>query len=65
METSESSCKKVMESCGILEALKSMDLATEIIYHFTVVCFGFWPLNGNEAGGDLTAFVMLIKLFLC
>ena len=26
------------------------------IVHFTVVCFGTWPLSGSEAGGD---FVLL------
>ena len=32
---------------------------------FTVVCSVTCTLNGNETGGDLTAFIVQIKLFLC
>ena len=37
------------------------------IDHFTVVCSVTWSLNGSKAGvdTDVTAFVVLIKLFLC
>ena len=28
-------------------------LTLSLIVHFTVVCFGTWPLSGSEAGGDL------------
>ena len=40
------------------------------IDHFTVVCLVTWPLNESEAGvdlafGNLTAFLMLMKLVSC
>ena len=35
-----------------------------IIDHFTVVCSVTWPLNGNEAEGDLVL-IQTSLLFLC
>ena len=34
------------------------------IDHFTVVCYVTWPLNGNEAGGDLVSIQTSLPL-LC
>ena len=34
------------------------------IDHFTVVCLETWPLNGNEAKGDLVL-IQTSLLFLC
>ena len=35
-----------------------------LIDHFTVVCLVSWPLNENEAGGDLV-WIEISLLFLC
>ena len=35
-----------------------------LIDHFTVVCLVAWPLNENEAGGDLVL-IETSLLFLC
>ena len=39
-------------------------LLKKIIDHFTVVCLVAWPLNENEAGGDLVL-IETSLLFLC
>ena len=49
---------------------KTKPQTAAVIDHFTVVCSVAWPLNGSEAGVHLvlieyTAFIVLIKLFLC
>ena len=46
--TGFTACKSI-----IMRRKKFLVFAYVKIVHFTVVCFGIWPLSGSEAGGDL------------
>ena len=62
----------MFESCSGLY-LSGLTLTTELTIariistgmdHFTVVCLVVWPVNENEAGGDLVL-IETSLLFLC